>query len=230
MGYGMGWPWLALPDPCSVALSLSFLDRMSLESRDGTAQGKDWEITHQLPSWAKRLTSGKLILLPIEITEKWAPSGLQLSSGHLQLLWQGVFHGLQGWYLLQHGAFQRLQALLLEALPPLVTVHGVCRVVPHLWLSHTAVQWFDLSCVHFSRDTTLLAKGLSPLLWSCGIIHVFGTFCPHRSHPAGTSLLVLGHVDQIKLSMKNQNLMFKIVWIILGTLYVYSPTGWVTQN
>lgn len=47
---------------------------------------------------------------------------------------------------------------------------------------------------------------------------VFGAFSPHRSHPAGTSLLVLGHVNHIKLLMKNQNLMFKMMQIILGTL------------
>lgn len=46
----MGWPCLALPDLHSAAISLSLLNRMSLESRGGTAQGKDWETTHQLLS------------------------------------------------------------------------------------------------------------------------------------------------------------------------------------
>lgn len=123
---GLGWPHQV---PTQLLFHFSLPNRLNLEGRGGTTQGKGGEIIHQLPLWTKTLTWGKLILLQIENTDKWAPSGLQLSSGHLQLLWHGVFHGLQGWYLLQQGAFQGLQALLLEAPPPLITVHGVCKVV-----------------------------------------------------------------------------------------------------
>lgn len=141
--------WVGLGRPRQIPtklLSLCFLSRMSLESRDGTAQGKDWEITQQLPSWAKRSTWGKFIWFIANwkysrVGSQWAADSFRASLAALPWGLSGVARLVSA----SMWGFSGAAGPAAWSTSSLFTVRGVCRVVPLLWFSHSTVQHFHIS-------------------------------------------------------------------------------------